>query len=849
MKYLERDDIQGIVMHGYGRLHARFVLLEIKDVGKVRGWLKSMAGDLEQSSAAHPPEPGEENIRVHLAFSHGGLEKLGFEMAIFDSVSQEFANPGDLRSHRQRILGEYGDSNPDNWLWGGPTKPSVDIVLMIYADTEKAMNKKYKELVESHGKGRVVPIEVAEDPGNPDSCKNYLPTERLPGNKEHFGFRDGISQPRIQDGESEGSDCIKAGEFLFGYENEYSQIPRMPSADDNLDFGLNGSFMVMRQLEQAVQEFWKKTLNDVDDDVCKAERLASRRVGRWPNGAPILYADRSDRLDLAKENEFNFSSDPFGQRCPIGAHIRRANPRDSLSDDPEDPTKEVRRHRIIRRARAYGKPAPDTLKDNGQIDITKLRNKEVDHKRGLHFVCFNTDIGRQFEFILQTWVINQKFAGGYKEIDALFANTDNAESQSPACDDPDSSIGSSSAENNESESARHYITVRGGGYFFLPGVKAIRYLACEPAREESKNSASLEEKPANEDFHIANLVRKLTDKVHADYPMGGARRDAHPKQHGTVYARFEIEPNLDKKLRRGLFQDGQCDDYDAIVRFSNQMNEPKPDYEKDVRGIAVKVCGVSGDMFWHDGRQGTTQDFLAISHPVFTTKDVCDFDGLTSAILKGGNRGWWSFVHMIRYCVSWLPNRLYILRNLAAAFKRHSNPLQLEYFSTVPYLFGSDQAMKYRFVPTEEADRKAVGELPRKGQASNFMQQEMSSILSQRDFCFDFEVQLFLDKEKTPIEDAAKIWPETVDSKSTFTKVATLTIPKQNFVSRASLDYGENLTFSPWNCLAAHRPIGGVNRARRVIMREISALRHQMNRIRQQEPKSANELKACNSPT
>ena len=196
MKYLERDDIQGIVMHGYGRLQARFVLLGITDVGKVRGWLKSMAGDLELSSAAHPPEPGEKNFRVHLAFSHNGLETLGFEMAIFDSVSQEFANPGDLRSHRQRILGEYGDSDPDYWLWGGPKKQSVDIVLMIYADTEKALDQKYEDLVESRGKGCVDPIGVAEDPNNPTSCKNYLPTVRLPGNKEHFGFRDGISQPR-----------------------------------------------------------------------------------------------------------------------------------------------------------------------------------------------------------------------------------------------------------------------------------------------------------------------------------------------------------------------------------------------------------------------------------------------------------------------------------------------------------------------------------------------------------------------------------------------------------------------------------------------------------------------------
>ena len=339
-------------------------------------------------------------------------------------------------------------------------------------------------------------------------------------------------------------------------------------------------------------------------------------------------------------------------------------------------------------------------------------------------------------------------------------------------------------------------------------------------------------------------MRNLTDKVYADYPLGGARRDAHPKQHGTVHGRFKIEADLPDSLRRGLFSRDL--EYDAIVRFSNQMNQAKPDYEKDVRGMAVKLSGVKGDMFWHDGRPGTSQDFLAISHPRFTTKDVKDFDGLTSAILKGGDRSWLRLVRILMYCFSWPPHRLYILCNLRAAFKRHANPLQLEYFSTVPYLFGPDKAMKYRFVPTEESDRDAVDNLPRKDLPSDFMKRAMAAILEEREFRFDFEVQLFKDQKTTPIEDASRPW---LESDSEFVKVATLTIDRQKFVSRASLDYGENLTFSPWNCLTAHRPLGGVNRARRVIMKEVSNLRHHMNRKPQMEPNSADELKLHNKIT
>ncbi len=857
MKYLERDDIQGIVLQGYGKFEAAYALYHIGSPKKARRWLGRVCGQV--SSADPDAENHCQGFRLQVAFSYPGLSKIGLDMQAFAEVSEEFVNPEDLRSHRQRALGEFDDSDPSEWEWGGDRsgKEAVHLLLAVYAPDKPRLEQLFEQLVTSDDGLRLI--------------NDIHWTRNLPAGKEHFGFRDGISQPALVDGHHRPPDAVCAGEFLFGYENEYGCYPAMPSTPENPDFGLNGTFLVARQLEQNVPKFWHDTLAAAKNDVERAKLLASRRVGRWPNGAPLLFAPRQETLRMARENDFGYGTDPFGKRCPVGAHIRRANPRDSLAISQNDPAREVRRHRIIRRGRSYGEPIPGAMSDDGAIDIKKLQF-ESQQPRGLFFLCLNTDIGRQFEFILQTWVNNPKFDGGYEEVDPLFrvdakwrtkrqdqapefpdmpyltaAVTPGADSAMPpgstltAADIGVSTPGSMiDPDTPVRRSPRHYIAVRGGEYFFLPGIRTLRYLAqlgtSRDTRRDAETAATdpLEKIPPNEPYHTQRLIRALTDKVYANNPPGAAQRDAHPKQHGTLYARFTIADNLDERLRKGLFAEAR--EYEALVRFSNQSNIPKHDFEKDVRGMAVKICGLQGDMVWHHGKPAVSQDFLAITHNVFTTRNVDDFDALIHAVLRLDESKLAGGLAVVRMLLSRFPSRLYIGKNYWRAFRRHSNPLHLTYFSTVPFLCGDGQAMKFRFVPSLTEHRKQGQLKPRRGQPFNYMRLGMKRVLQEIDqYEFDMEVQLRDATRDMPIENPAKPWRET---DSPFLTVATLTIPAQTFDSPAQLEYGDNLSFSPWHCLKAHRPLGGINRARRVIMREVASLRHAMNRVRQPEPTS-----------
>jgi len=193
--------------------------------------------------------------------------------------------------------------------------------------------------------------------------------------------------------------------------------------------------------------------------------LAARMVGRWPSGAPLTRSPGADRPETAADNDFGYAAeDEHGDRCPLGAHVRRTNPRDSLPPDPGTKKSVAvgKRHRLLRRGRSYGPP----------IDVDQALAGEAEAvDRGLHFLALCADIARQFEFISHTWVQNPTFAG--------------------LLDDADPLLGGHAARGNsftvQGEPVRTrvtgvppFVTVRGGGYFFLPSARALRYLAREP---------------------------------------------------------------------------------------------------------------------------------------------------------------------------------------------------------------------------------------------------------------------------------------------------------------------------------------------------------------------------------
>jgi deferrochelatase/peroxidase EfeB len=196
--------------------------------------------------------------------------------------------------------------------------------------------------------------------------------------------------------------------------------------------------------------------------------LASKMVGRWPNGAPLAVTPDVEDPAHADRDDFGYhEQDSFGYRCPVGAHVRRANPRDSLAPAPADSTIVSNRHRLLRRGRTYGKPVAESME---AADV--LAAEDYSGERGLHFVCLNTDIARQFEFVQHTWINNPKFEGMYNDVDAIAGDHDKRNAgyfTIPA-----------EPVRRRVHDVPRFVHTRGGAYFFMPGIDAVRYLAALP---------------------------------------------------------------------------------------------------------------------------------------------------------------------------------------------------------------------------------------------------------------------------------------------------------------------------------------------------------------------------------
>jgi Catalase len=324
--------------------------------------------------------------------------------------------------------------------------------------------------------------------------------------------------------------------------------------------------------------------------------------------------------------------------------------------------------------------------------------------------------------------------------------------------------------------------------------------------------------PPGEDAYVRQLSEMLRQKVEEDYSTGITRRDAHAKHHGCVKAEFVVEPNLPPELRVGVFREPRT--YPAWVRFSNQDGLAKPDIDKDIRGMAIKLMEVEGEKLLEDEKFERTQDFLLISHPVFVTKDVKEFAHLIEAMRRGVLRLGWFFLNPFDL-------HLRALCNLMASRRQCANPLEIRYWSTTPYQFGAG-AVKYSARP-----HAAETALPPRPLPDDFLKEALKRSLAGGDFFFDFMVQFQKDPVRMPIEDPGALWSE---KRSPFLKVATIRIPAQEFDSAAQMAFGEDIAFTPWHSLPDHRPFGGINRARKEVYRAISEFRHRKNGVPRKEP-------------
>jgi Dyp-type peroxidase family len=455
---VDAQDVQGIVLRGYGGLPAAsYLLLAVSDPVKARATLGALHARIARGT------PASRESALQLAFTHPGLVSLGLSEEARSGFSREFST-GMVTPHRSRFLGDVGDSAPERWQWGGPATPTVHALAIVLADSQTRLDATLTALQKELSSGGFRELRT-------------LPASQLFG-YEHFGFVDGISQPAI-DGYHEGSSelhRIRPGEFLLGYPNEYDlyterpllepssdlsgHLPLDPEGSPRHDLGRNGTYLVFRQLRQDVPLFRAKLSEltrkpDGSVDLAARERLAARMVGRWPSGAPLIEAPYSDEPSKAQNNEFRYQrEDPAGLKCPIGAHVRRANPRDALAPSPgtRDSLAVNRRHRLLRRGRTYGPPLAEAETD--KLD------------RGLHFIALNANIIRQFEFIQHSWLVDPRFNGMSGQADPLLSAL--PDNQFVVQGDPVST---------RCTGLPRFVNVVGGAYFFLPGLRALRFLS------------------------------------------------------------------------------------------------------------------------------------------------------------------------------------------------------------------------------------------------------------------------------------------------------------------------------------------------------------------------------------
>ena len=320
--------------------------------------------------------------------------------------------------------------------------------------------------------------------------------------------------------------------------------------------------------------------------------------------------------------------------------------------------------------------------------------------------------------------------------------------------------------------------------------------------------APLEMPEPGEAAMIAEMTDILRRKMERDYVAGATRRDAHPKTLGLLRGVFQVEPGLPKALRVGLFTKVQS--FDCWVRASNASGKSQSDLIPDARGFAIKLMAVGGKGSKDDASLG--QDFVLMNSPVMPLGTIALFrDAVYYAIES-------SFLLLVAKLV--LSGNARVLPGILALASIPASPLDIRYWSTTPYRFGKDRAVKYSLLPTSS---HRSGRQSRRGES--YLSDAMQKHLSHHVATFDFCVQLR--KAGMPIEDAGERWDE---STSPFVKVATLHIPMQNFRTRKRESLAEVLSFSPGHALPAHAPLGGLNRARVAIYAALSAFRHQRDR-------------------
>jgi deferrochelatase/peroxidase EfeB len=507
-KALDLCDIQGNVVRAYGRFGfpiARYLLLNISDGPGGRSWLTSIIPNVTNSEtwSNEPDGVVRPKVTLNIAINHAGLAALELPLESLNSFSVEFSMG---MKKRKDITGDVGSSSPEHWdpVWQSdePGK-AVHVLLTLNAVTREALEVQYNWMIEqiACSSGAVSLLDGHRGPNGtllPYQEAHIIFENGLPTPKEHFGYTDGIGDPYfegIQDArtrvEGRGKQMsdgtwqpLATGEFLHGHLDEAREYP--PAAAPIL-LSRNGTYLVYRKLHQNVASFDALLAREGASYPGGPELMAAKFVGRWrDNGAPLVNAPDADSklkwdADFAKASpeekdamlsNFTYDEDMSGARCPLSGHMRRVNPRASLElkagvcpgqfvKNPgafDTPGALANRRRILRRGLPYG-------------DSTQRDNDKGEH--GVIMMMLNADIGRQYEFIQQQWV---NYGNDFREAndkDVILGNRSKHQPNSVIHQtDPEGDAPPRFVRNIPS-----LVETRGGDYFFVPSMTALRLIA------------------------------------------------------------------------------------------------------------------------------------------------------------------------------------------------------------------------------------------------------------------------------------------------------------------------------------------------------------------------------------
>jgi deferrochelatase/peroxidase EfeB len=438
---LELDDIQHFLVARTPALAARYEFLTFDGPAAGRAWLAGMIGKVGTGASVGPATPDSRWVTV--AFTWNGLRALGLDEASLATFPDEFREGLPARAE---ILGITGSGHPDSWCGNVASSALHAIVILFARDVAERQRCEREHRQYLSRIGGVTAL----------SSLDLEAISREP--REHFGYRDRLSETVIAgtgDEPTAGSGPpISAGEFFLGYDDETGTTPALPQPEL---LSRNGSYLAYLRMEEHVGAF-RAFLRQHGQTRDEQELVAAKLMGRWRSGAPLVLAPEKDDpvlgADRERTNNFDYGTmDPRGYSCPVGSHIRRMNPRDTADG--------IRRHRMIRRGGTYGPPLAEDAPDDGV-------------ERGIAAFVGCASLVRQFEFAMAVWANDPSFKNLVNERDPIIGTQDGTFDMTV----PKRPI------RKKMTGLPAFTTIRGGAYLFLPGIRALRFLAGSSSPKE-----------------------------------------------------------------------------------------------------------------------------------------------------------------------------------------------------------------------------------------------------------------------------------------------------------------------------------------------------------------------------